>query len=131
MSILSLYAVRSKDGKFFKNIGYGGGGGKKSWVDSLDKAKIYAKIGQARSRVTFWEKNYPEYGRPDLIELVVEKINVIDDTEVIKKNKKKNLQNAIASSRRMVEYYEKQKYGDLNKTKLELEKLQNELKNYD
>ena len=125
--ILSLYAVRSKDGKFFKNIGYGGSGGGKSWVDSLDRAKIYAKIGQARSRVTWWSEHYPEYGKPDLIELVVEKINVINDSDVIRKNKKRKLQNAIRHTKKMIEYTEKQKFQERFPYKQELTDLEKEL----
>lgn len=129
MKTLSLYAVRSKDGKFFKNIGYGGSGGGKSWVDSLDKAKIYAKIGQARSRVTWWSEHYPEYGTPELIELVVSEVKVVDDSEVIKKNKKRKLQNAIRSTKRMIKYTEKQKFKERYPYEQELKNLETELEN--
>ena len=129
MKILSLYAVRSKDGKYFKNIGYSGSSGRKSWVDSLDKARIYAKIGQARSRVTWWSEHYPEYGTPELIELVVNEVKVVDDSGVIKKNKKRKLQNAIRSTKRMIEYAEKQKFQERYSYKQELKDLETELEN--
>lgn len=123
--ILSLYAVRNKKGQYFKNIGYGGHG--KSWVDSLDKARIYTKIGQARSRVTWWAENFPDYGAPELIELVIEKINVVDDSENILKNKKKKIQNAIRSTKRMIEYTEKQKFKERYPYEQELKDLENKL----
>ena len=123
--ILSLYAVRNQEGKYFKNIGYGGIG--KNWVDSLDKARIYTKIGQARSRITYFAENHPSYGRPELIELVVEKVVVVDDSETVAKNKKKKLQSAIRNANHTLDYYEKQDYGDIKKIKTELEYLKKEL----
>lgn len=69
-----LYAVRSQDGKFFRSKGYGGGGA--SWVDGLDKAKIYGSIGPARSRVTFWATNYPKFGTPEIVEITVTDSNI-------------------------------------------------------
>lgn len=66
---LTMYAVRNQEGKFFRAKGYGGYGN--TWVDDLKKAKIYPRIGQARSRVTFFANTYPQYGIPDLVELRV------------------------------------------------------------
>lgn len=74
-----FYAVRSKDGKYFKSKGYGGYGN--SWRDNLNEAKIYPKPGPARAQITFWATNYPEYGVPDLVEFVIrpEDIRVVDE----------------------------------------------------
>lgn len=63
---MKLYVVRNKEGKFFKTIGYGRFG--KSWVDGLEQAKFYTKIGTAKSRVTYFYKNHPTYGCPDIVE---------------------------------------------------------------
>ncbi len=67
---MNLYVVRSQDGKFFRAIGYGGHG--ENWVDSIEKAKFYPKIGGAKGRVTYFTKNYPEYGTPDILEFTLE-----------------------------------------------------------
>lgn len=83
---MNLYVVRNREGKYFHSIGYGGGGD--NWVDSLDKAKFYAKIGQAKSRVTYFTKNWPDYGTPDILEFVlnVKQAKVIDMKETTKKS---------------------------------------------
>lgn len=83
---LRLYVVMSKDGKFFRSVGYGGGGN--SWVDDINSAKFYTKIGQARSRVTFWAKNYPKYGIPYIVELRAESAVILDESERVNKTLK-------------------------------------------
>ena len=80
---LELYVVVNQEGKFFHAIGYGGVG--KSWVDTLDKAKIYTKIGQARSRVTWWFTNHPKFGRPQIIKLTATGTEILDEEERLKK----------------------------------------------
>jgi hypothetical protein len=77
---MKLYVVKSKDGKFFRPKGQSGYGD--NWVE-LDRAKFYAKMGQAKSQVTFWFKNYPKYGCPDLLEFDFDVANakVIDMVE--------------------------------------------------
>jgi len=86
---LILYAVKSKDGKWFRAKGFGGYGD--SWVDSLDNAKLYTKIGQARSRVTFWATNFPEYGIPDIVMIKAIATAVLDEDDRVKKILKKKL----------------------------------------
>lgn len=80
---LKLYAVVSKDGKFFRAKGYGGGGN--SWVDDINKAKIYAKIGPARSCVTWWTNNYPKYGIPDIMEMTIGEYVILDEAKRVEK----------------------------------------------
>jgi hypothetical protein len=91
---MKLYVVRNKEGKFFRSIGYGGSGS--NWVDTLEKAKFYSKIGQAKSRCTYFTNHYPQFGTPDILEfsILVEEANILDMTEItekavnrIKKNK--------------------------------------------
>lgn len=67
---MNLYVVRNRDGQFFRAKGFGGGG--ESWVKELEKAKFYAKLGQAKSRVTFFTKEYPKYGCPDILEFTLD-----------------------------------------------------------
>lgn len=63
---MKLYAVRNKQGKFFRALGMRGYG--ESWVETLEEAKFYAKIGQAKGRVTYFYKSDPSYGCPDILE---------------------------------------------------------------
>jgi hypothetical protein len=75
---LNFYAVRSKDGKWLRAKGYGGSG--KSWVDEMSKAKIYANPGPAKAQITFWAKNYPEYGVPELVQSPNKKSRNIEES---------------------------------------------------
>jgi hypothetical protein len=63
---ITLYAVRNRDGKWFRSKGYGGYG--ETWVADIGKAKLYTKIGQARGRVSFFAGKWPEHGVPDIVE---------------------------------------------------------------
>jgi hypothetical protein len=84
MSIeLKVYVVRNQDGQFFKAKGFGGSG--PTWVDDIQRARIYPKIGQARGRVTWFANNYPDYGVPDIIELTASKAKVIKEEDRVKK----------------------------------------------
>lgn len=67
---MKLYVVRNKEGKFFKNKGYGGYGS--NWKDNLDQAKFYLKIGQAKARVTYFAKTFPTYGVCDILEFTLD-----------------------------------------------------------
>lgn len=57
---MKLYIVRNVNGKFFRNIGYGGYG--PNWVGTMDKAKFYTKIGHAKGRVTYFY-NVAQYSK--------------------------------------------------------------------
>jgi len=87
MESLTFYVVRSKDGKYFRSKGYGGYGN--SWFDDVQKARVYQKIGPARSQVTFWANAYPKYGVPDIIELTVTGTKVINEGDRVNKAVKK------------------------------------------
>lgn len=110
---MNLYAVRNRDGKYFRSIGYGyAGGGGKNWVGSLENAKFYTKIGQAKGRVTFFAKNYPKFGVCDILEfsLEVEQAKVLDVKDKTEK--------ALAKAR------VKEEMRKLRETKYDLENLQ-------
>lgn len=64
MSDVLVYAVRNHEGKWFHAVGYGGYG--KSWVDEFSKAKLYAKLGTARGRVTFWKAHRSDLPVPEI-----------------------------------------------------------------
>ena len=84
---LNFYTVRSKDGKFlrakkhsFTNLDTG-----KSWTDNILEAKIYSKIGPARSQCSWWAKNYPNFGIPDLILISTGKCFIVNEESRVKK----------------------------------------------
>ena len=80
----TLYAVRSKDGKFYKSRGLGSG---YRWVDKLSDAKIYGKIGPAKAVITYWAKNYPKHGIPLLVEIGVceDNMSVVNQEDRVSK----------------------------------------------
>lgn len=80
---LTLYVVRNKEGQFFRSKGYGGYG--KTWVDDINKCRVYSKIGPARSAVTFFANTYPDYGIPDIVELDVTSGTILDETARVQK----------------------------------------------
>lgn len=136
---LNFYAVRSKDGKWLRSKGYGGSG--ESWVSDITKAKIYGKIGPARSQVTFWAKNYPEFGIPDIVLISTGKCNILDEGDRVKKAiakiQREETQWQINYLKGQIEYYTRKstEYGTqaiaaIRKKLLEeekkLEKLNNE-----
>lgn len=90
--LLKMYAVQNLEGKYFRSKGYQGYG--KNWVDELDKAKIYAKLGQARARVTWFSTNHSEYGIPNIVILSVTMITILNEEERVNKsiNKKQNVE---------------------------------------
>lgn len=90
---LKLYTVRSKDGKWLRTKGYNGYGD--NWVDDIQKAKIYTRIGPARSQVTWWSNNYPDYGIPDLIELPCVIGIILDENKRVKRSMDKKKQDII------------------------------------
>lgn len=124
---MNLYAVQNQEGKFFKSIGYGGHGS--NWVDTLEKAKFYAKIGQAKSRVTYFYGAWPEYGCPKIIKFTLdvaaaEILDMKEDTDKkINKNKRAELRNKISSLNYKIERDEELKEvleKEINKLKKEL-----------
>lgn len=82
---LKLYAVRNKEGKWFRAKGQGGHG--ESWVDGLTTARIYGKIGPARATATFFSdpSRYPDYPPPDVVELILAQVVAVDQKERIDK----------------------------------------------
>lgn len=79
---IDFFAVRSKDGKYFRSVGFSG---RSNWVDDIKKAKIYPKISGARGRVTWFAKNYPEFGIPDIIKLTANQAVVLNEAERVTK----------------------------------------------
>jgi hypothetical protein len=118
---LKFYAVRSKDGKWLRTKGYSGSGD--SWVDDIKKAKIYPRIGPARSQVTWWSNNYPDYGIPELIELHCTNGIILEEKERVQKaieKKKQDIINAEISHR---EWEIEQAQNQLKKAQKKLKEL--------
>lgn len=84
---INLYAVRSKDGKWLRSKGQNGYGN--SWVDKFADAKVWNKPRSAKAQITYWANNYPQYGVPDLVEIVSGVINYIDYSEAARKSKER------------------------------------------
>lgn len=118
---LQLYAVRNSDGQFFRAKGYGGGGA--TWVDDLCRAKIYANIGQARSRVTFFANNYPKYPTPQLIVIKANELEILDETERVEKAKQKKLKEVEQRKINEQEWKIEQAQKDLKDAQDRLKKL--------
>ncbi len=83
---LKLYIVTNHEGKYFKSVGYSGygTGGAGNWVDDINKSKVYTKIGQARSRVTFYAKN-PNFPIPEILEITAGVAFKLDETKRVQK----------------------------------------------
>lgn len=101
---MNIYVVRSKDGEFFRAKGFGRSG--ENWVESLDKARLYTKIGPAKGTVTYFAKNYPEYGTCDILEftLDVSQAKVMDMSQTTAKSIKKIKDRELAQEQRRVKY---------------------------
>lgn len=84
---LELYVVRNSEGKFFRTKGYGGYGD--TWIESIAKARIYAKLGTARAIVSFFANNYPKYPAPVIVKMKVMESEVLDEKERLQKAKEK------------------------------------------
>jgi len=116
---LEFYAVRNKEGKWFRAKGYGGYGD--TWVKELKRARIYNRIGPARTQVSFFANNYPDYGVPDLVQFRCTEMVVLDESErVTKQQQAKQLQE------KKRDLWHKQ--YKLKKAKEDLERAQNEIK---
>lgn len=116
---LKLYLVRNNDGKYFRSKGYGGYGS--SWVDSIEDAKFYTKESTAKGRVTWWAKNYPAYGVPEIVVLEAVIADVKKQEERVKKAKDK--EQYLKDTKHIRE--EKRKIRDAKK---ELEKAEERLR---
>ena len=84
---LKFFAIRSRDGQWFRRKGYGGSG--ESWVDEITKARIFNKIGPARAQVSWWFNNYPSFGCPEIVVFSTQISEVIQEEKRIldKRNK--------------------------------------------
>jgi hypothetical protein len=107
---LNFYTVRSKDGKFLRSKKHGFYGNfdtSGSWTENISEAKIYAKPGPARSQCTWWSKNYPSFGTPELVLITTGKCFIInEDEKIAEKKRKAAVQKAEKSLRNAIYYQE-------------------------
>lgn len=84
---LNFYTVRSQDGKWLraKKHGYNSFDTSGSWTENISEAKIYGKPGPAKNQVTFWAKNYPTFGIPDLVLISSGECKFLDQEDRVKK----------------------------------------------
>lgn len=107
MTEFKLYVVRNSEGKYFRAKGYGGSG--ESWVEDLQKARIYSRIGTARACVTFYatEPKYKDFLPPVLVELTISESKVLDEKErlakVVKKKKTEKEQRELRDKKWQLE----------------------------
>ena len=99
---LKLYVVRNKEGQYFHAKGRSSYG--KTWVDDIQNARIYAKIGPARSIVSYFAKHYPKYGFPEIYELSIDSMTLKNETERVKKVLKKDAEEKLANELRNKKY---------------------------
>ena len=65
--VLEFFVVRSSSGQFFRSKGQSYS--RSSWVADIRDAKVYTKIGPAKAQATWWTKNFPDFGVPDVVVL--------------------------------------------------------------
>jgi hypothetical protein len=117
--MIELYIVQNKEGKYFRARGQHGYG--ETWVEDIQKAKVYGKIGQARSRVSYFYKNWPEYGMPIILKIDVIGFTVINESERVEK--------AIAKRKKRDEEVEvRHRKWAVESAESELKKAQEKLK---
>ena len=80
-----LYTVQNSKGQWYRSKGYGGHGD--SWIDNFDGAKIYGKIGPARRVVGYFANNWPTFPTPNIVELSIDNMTVIDESVRVAKQK--------------------------------------------
>lgn len=79
---LVLFVVRNAKGQYFRAKGFSGSG--ESWVNDINKAKIYGKIGGARGTVTYFAQD-TKYPVPEIVKLTVTGMEVIDEKDRVEK----------------------------------------------
>lgn len=120
---LILYAVRNSQGQYFRAKGYSGGGA--TWVDDINKAKIYGRTGGARGTITWFATHHSKYPTPDLIKLTVTGIEVMDETKRIEKAKQKKATEEANRIKRNAEYQLKEAERKLAEAQATIKKLKN------
>ena len=122
---LVLYAVRNRKGQYFHALGYGGYG--RSWVDTLQEARIYGKIGPAKRQVTYWGSHYPDYGTPELLKITMASIEVIDQSARVDKFKIKKAKEEAENKKRWAKQKIQNAKEDIARAERDMKAAQKEI----
>lgn len=123
---LAIYVVQNEKGQFFRAKGYGGGG--ETWVDDINKAKLYGKIGGARGTITWFANTYPQYPILKLLKLTVGAVEVIDETARVTKAKEKKVKDQVEYEKRQAQYKLLKAQEEFDNAQKKLNNLKNEKK---
>ena len=123
MSELKAYAVRSADGKYLRSRGYGGGG--ECWVEKLTSAKLWFKPGPAKAQITFWGKNYPQFGVPEVVTFNLVEVSSEKQEERVSKAIQAQVKSQL--NRKRSNY--KREIEKLQKAEKEIQDKLNQIKN--
>lgn len=118
---LVLYVVRNSNGQYFRAKGFNGY--RESWVNDINKAKIYGKIGSARSTVTYFAQN-PKSPVPDIVKLTVTEMEVIDEKDRVQKVLDKKAKEEKERKARDAERQLKEAQARFDAAQAELKRLQ-------
>jgi hypothetical protein len=121
VTTIKLYAVRNHEGRWFRSKGFGGYGN--SWVDEIQKAKVYTRIGQARSRVTYFANAHNDIPAPQLVELAVTQVSLVDESERIEKVKERKRTEKQRKAVRLAKEKRLRAEKEFERAKAELERL--------
>lgn len=118
---VTVYLVRNKEGNWFHAKGLNGDGD--SWQDDVKKARVYTKLGPARSCVTWWTNHYPDYGIPDIIEIKSTTGVILDESKRVNKAIDKIKKEKEDRENHLKQYNVKYLQEKLKETQKELDKL--------
>lgn len=105
-SIASIYAIKNMFGEYFKNSHV--------WTKNFEKAKLYRKIGPAKSAATSYALKHEAEQVPIIVEFRLTYYNEINQTERVNKLRQKRIRELAAK-------LEKDKKKTLEKAVSELE----------
>lgn len=124
-TIREFYLIRSADGKYLRAKGYGGNG--ECWVEDIGAAKVWTRLGTARSQVTFWANEYPEYGVPDIVVMTAKITKVLKEADRVKAAKTKKHLSKKKRELEMVNYRLERAQELKEQAEMEIEALKNKL----
>lgn len=101
--MLELFVVKSSQGKYFRSKGLHGRG--ESWVEEISRAKIYTKVGPAKSVLTWWTNNVKDFSG-DVIKLTVKESEVVSFDKNV--GLRRSLEKKLRYAQRNLEYFVKQ-----------------------
>lgn len=116
-----LYVVRNQEGYYFHARGLKGYGG--TWQEDINAARFYTKLGSARSRVTWFTRNYPQYGVPEILKLKIVGAEVLNEKERVKKAIKKIKEDELKYEMKSKERRKKELEEDIAEMQKELNDL--------